>query len=165
MDRNLALRSLYEVLSVDSTSQTKLLNDAVELEHAVFVRSQGVASSYPFQVLTAIQLTRNGKLQGLRHAAATPRCYVELLEMSFEGIYHSIPCQDKARQDEALRIQGESLLRDLSSPDLSDVPDAGIRCGKCKSTEIAFDFLQTRSADEGTTVYCSCTACGKRWKM
>ena len=31
-------------------------------------------------------------------------------------------------------------------------------------TEVTFDFLQTRSADEGTTVFCTC-ACVKRWRM
>ncbi len=36
------------------------------------------------------------------------------------------------------------------------------KCGNCKT--ISFN-KQTRSADEGTTVFCCCYICGNRWKM
>ena len=38
-------------------------------------------------------------------------------------------------------------------------------CGKCKKNNCSFYELQTRSADEPTTVFISCLECGKKWKM
>ena len=38
-------------------------------------------------------------------------------------------------------------------------------CVKCKSKKTTYYQLQTRSADEPMTTYCSCLECGKRWKF
>ena len=38
-------------------------------------------------------------------------------------------------------------------------------CGKCKSNKVSYYQLQTRSADEPMTTFCSCLDCGKRWKF
>ena len=59
----------------------------------------------------------------------------------------------------------KSLLVDLSKNDIQLSLDAGVRCSKCKSTDVSFSFLQTRSADESTTCFCTCSKCGKRWKL
>jgi DNA-directed RNA polymerase subunit M/transcription elongation factor TFIIS len=37
-------------------------------------------------------------------------------------------------------------------------------CSKCKSNKCTFYCLQTRSCDEGETIFVTCTNCGKRWK-
>jgi DNA-directed RNA polymerase subunit M/transcription elongation factor TFIIS len=39
------------------------------------------------------------------------------------------------------------------------------RCGKCKKKECTYFEAQTRSADEGATVFVSCLNCGNKWKM
>lgn len=39
------------------------------------------------------------------------------------------------------------------------------RCGKCKKKECTYFEQQTRSADEGATVFVSCLNCGNKWKM
>ena len=121
---------------------------------------------YKYIALRAFSYLRSGRLQALRHGEGDHvRSYAELLALPCMELYDSMPCFIQFQDEERLEERGMSLLRDLSSEDLSNIPDAGIRCAKCKSSEIAFDFLQTRSADEGTTVYCTCTSCGKRWKM
>ena len=91
--------------------------------------------------------------------------YRAILGLPDRDVNHHLPCHEEVAKEAVVREQGEALLRDLTSTELSHVPDAGIACGKCRSTDISFDFLQTRSADEGTTVYCTCTKCGKRWRM
>ena len=116
--------------------------------------------------MRAFSYLQSGQLQALRRAEpgiVVP--YTTLLALPPFELYTSMPCYDQYLHDERMQEKSAALLRDLSSEDLSNIPDAGIRCGKCKSSDIAFDFLQTRSADEGTTVYCTCTSCGKRWKM
>ena len=39
------------------------------------------------------------------------------------------------------------------------------KCGRCKSRKCTYYELQTRSADEPTTIFVTCLNCGKRWKM
>lgn len=38
------------------------------------------------------------------------------------------------------------------------------QCGKCKKFDIDIRQLQTRSGDEGMTVYATCNNCGNRWR-
>lgn len=43
--------------------------------------------------------------------------------------------------------------------------DGGMfKCYKCKSVNVEIRQLQTRSADEGMTIYARCHQCGHRWK-
>ncbi|GME83761.1 unnamed protein product [Ambrosiozyma monospora] len=38
-------------------------------------------------------------------------------------------------------------------------------CGKCKQREVSYYQMQTRSADEPLTTFCTCEKCGNRWKF
>lgn len=38
-----------------------------------------------------------------------------------------------------------------------------IKC-KCGSSNCLFEQIQTRSADEGMTIFCKCLKCGRTWK-
>ena len=40
-----------------------------------------------------------------------------------------------------------------------------LKCRRCKSDRISTKQVQTRSADEAMTVFCSCDNCNLRWKM
>ena len=40
-----------------------------------------------------------------------------------------------------------------------------IACNRCSSCDVEVQQKQTRSADEGMTVFCACRNCGLRWKM
>ena len=37
-------------------------------------------------------------------------------------------------------------------------------CRKCKSKKCSYYELQTRSADEPSTIFVTCLECGKNWK-
>ena len=39
-----------------------------------------------------------------------------------------------------------------------------LKCVYCKSTNVTYRLLQTRSADEGMTTFHICQSCGKQWK-
>ena len=43
--------------------------------------------------------------------------------------------------------------------------EAIVRCRRCGSVEVSWDDKQTRSADEGATVFCVCQTCKRRWVM
>lgn len=43
--------------------------------------------------------------------------------------------------------------------------DSVLQCSRCKSRKIAYTEMQTRSADEPSTVFAFCTHCHKRWKQ
>tara|TARA_Y100000389_G_scaffold6686_1_gene6411 strand:+ start:141 stop:845 length:705 start_codon:yes stop_codon:yes gene_type:complete len=48
---------------------------------------------------------------------------------------------------------------------MDDVKDSILTCGKCKLNKVHYYQLQTRSADEPMTTFCTCTNCGNRWKF
>ena len=163
--RHLCMASLRGVLVAQNEGPQEYVDsDSVELEHAIFVISKGHEIFYPLQALRALKVLEEGKTRALR-SQNPPRSYLDILQLPAAALFHSLPCYEARVAEESRRVRGEALLRDLSSPDLSDIPDAGTRCTKCRSSDISFDFLQTRSADEGTTVYCTCISCGTRWKM
>ena len=39
------------------------------------------------------------------------------------------------------------------------------KCGRCKKRECSYYEMQTRSADEGMTIFITCINCGNRWKQ
>ena len=159
--RHFCLRSLHRALSALGGRDVEL--DAVELEHAVHVSARGCSVAYSYAAQRAIHLATAGRLQDLRREGG--QSYLQLLALPIQELFPVLPCHEACAHASSTKAGAEALLRDLSSPDLSHVPDAGIRCSKCGSSEISFEFLQTRSADEGTTVYCTCSGCSKRWKM
>ena len=42
---------------------------------------------------------------------------------------------------------------------------AMVRCRRCGSQEVSLEEKQTRSADEGATVFCVCATCKNRWVL
>jgi DNA-directed RNA polymerase subunit M/transcription elongation factor TFIIS len=42
--------------------------------------------------------------------------------------------------------------------------DSSILCRKCNEKKVIYREKQTRSADEGATIYYYCTLCGYSWK-
>lgn len=46
-----------------------------------------------------------------------------------------------------------------------EIEEGVLECGKCKSKKTFSFTKQTRSADEGTTVFAQCAQCGHKWKM
>lgn len=43
--------------------------------------------------------------------------------------------------------------------------ESGIKCENCGKDTVTFFEVQTRSADEGASVFYSCTNCSIRWKQ
>ena len=46
-----------------------------------------------------------------------------------------------------------------------EIEEGVLQCAKCKSSRTLSYAKQVRSADEGTTIFAECIACGHRWNM
>ena len=71
-----------------------------------------------------------------------------------------IAAQRRARADRFERMLAEKYeaLNDATFQSI-------VRCRRCGCEEVSWDEKQTRSADEGATVFCVCTRCKNRWIM
>lgn len=67
---------------------------------------------------------------------------------------------DTTQQD----LKVKALKMDLANNRLQNYKGE-FKCPKCKSDKTTYYQLQTRSADEPMTTFCTCIACGKRWKF
>jgi DNA-directed RNA polymerase subunit M/transcription elongation factor TFIIS len=140
--------------------RTSLTPDrAVELEQALL----GLPPT-----ATASQYRRNARrlLHGLR--AAEPGLVSTLERSPAEALLvapRAGPVFDSFARRRRDEMAAKELLRQLTLMENQITSEAGVRCAKCRSTDISFEFCQTRSADEGTTVFCLCRSCHKRWKM
>jgi DNA-directed RNA polymerase subunit M/transcription elongation factor TFIIS len=135
--------------------------DALDVEHACHCTSKASGASYRRILYYALYAIETGKLSevvsvyGGQFALALPE----------EKIFGLSAARRSEQSTETEQKECRSLLADLVAEGRMDLPEAGVRCSRCSSNEVSFEFCQTRSADEGTTVYCCCLRCSKRWKM
>ena len=67
------------------------------------------------------------------------------------------------RQARTLRF--ERMLQEKYEALDDEKFQAIVRCRRCGSEDVSWEEKQTRSADEGATVFCVCTTCKNRWVM
>jgi DNA-directed RNA polymerase subunit M/transcription elongation factor TFIIS len=134
--------------------------NAADLEHGCYCQSLVDGASYRRTVLSALHGLEHGNLAALVGALGA----ASALSSPVEAVFGSCTTMQVVEEQEITRARARETLRDLVHDERLNVPDAGIRCTSCKSSNVRFCFMQTRSADEGTTIYCTCV-CGKRWKM
>lgn len=137
--------------------------DALEVEHACSCVGAATHHSYRRMAMTL--------LHGLENAHSDVMDIVQTqgglaaFTSTAVQLYGRNEVQERVDSQENEEIYGDKLLTDLVHSEQLSFPDAGIRCQKCRSSNVSFEFLQTRAADEGTTIFCTCCVCGKRWKM
>ena len=90
--------------------------------------------------------------------------------------------QKKVRQDTVLfdqydskqwKIQDQQLkMYNMCVQNLTETSRGGnqlLKCNRCvksgMSSDVTWTTLQTRSADEGSTIFCTCNTCKHRWKL
>jgi transcription elongation factor S-II len=64
---------------------------------------------------------------------------------------------------ENLIIRNRKKMDALSENNLDNISSM-FTCSRCKKNKCVHFQLQTRSADEPTTVFVTCLNCGKNWK-
>ena len=138
------------------------VSDSIDLEYACYVTTETNESPYQRSVLRCLYNLHQSDifiktLQSHGALVAISRPDSDLFPVDADVAM----MKDSERELQLYR----SLLHDLSKNDISLSQHAGIKCARCKSTEIFYEFKQIRSADEGTTVFCVCDHCSKRWKL
>ena len=135
---------------------------AQDAERACFCAAAVNGAGYRRIVLSAL----HGLEHGVLAALVTTEGAAAALAASPEVVYGRWPALEAAKAQEAAAERGRAMLQEQAhGGDDEGAPDAGLRCQRCGSSDISVNLMQTRSADEGSTIYCTCAVCGKRWKM
>jgi len=80
----------------------------------------------------------------------------QLAFMSFQQLF---PKHWKEMLDE--KYKREKLMYEDKQESMTDQ----FKCGRCKQRKCTYYELQTRSADEGMTIFITCIICGNRWRQ
>ena len=136
---------------------------AHSLEHACQTHSLTSQTAYERVTLRCLFLFEKELIDEARLCELGP---LVIASAPLETIVSALPAKERILVEDEHRRKSAALLKALTQGEAAEAfPDSGVRCKKCGSNDITHEFLQTRSADEGTTIFCTCTACKKRWKM
>ena len=83
----------------------------------------------------------------------------EPIDLAFMDTQTTFPENWKELIDE--KSKRDRILYEVRTEQATDI----YKCGRCKKRMCTYYELQTRSADEPTTIFVTCLNCGKRWKM
>ncbi len=85
----------------------------------------------------------------------------DILRMSDEQYYDSTKASEGTRRRDHERAVRLKRLEQI----VAGCTAGALTCRKCHGDKISIQQKQTRSADEGMTVFCKCDACGTQWRM
>lgn len=71
----------------------------------------------------------------------------------------------KENDRQARKLRFEQMLQEKYDSLNDQTFQAIVKCRHCGSTEVHWEEKQTRSADEGGTLFCTCSSCHNRWVM
>ncbi|VEU21119.1 DEKNAAC102026 [Brettanomyces naardenensis] len=159
--RNGSISGLYTALAIGSTVQPKdIVIVAKSIEERTFDCYDGkVSDKYRNKMRSLIMNLRNKKNPELREKVLNG----ELRPEKF------VVMNSQELAPESLK----KLVADLHQKNLFDAQGAVQKravtdrfvCGRCKKREVSYYQMQTRSADEPLTTFCTCENCGNRWKF
>lgn len=106
-------------------------------------------------------------LDGIRRIAfnlhTNPRITTEAYRSPDESLIAGTFVEEVEMERRARAVRFEEMLQEKYES-LNDRTFAAIdKCKKCGSTELRWEEKQTRSADEGSSVFWTCVSCKHRW--
>ncbi len=108
-------------------------------------------------------------MEHVRRAAfnldANPTLGLDVVNCSDDILAEGTIVERIQRERQLRRDRFDSMLQDKYDALNDEQFTAIIRCRRCGSDEVTWEEKQTRSADEGATVFCSCSTCKNRWVM
>jgi transcription elongation factor S-II len=159
--RNASISALYTALAIERDDKSSHIFDiAKEIELQVFKSEySNVNDSYRNKLRTFTMNLRNKKNPELRDRLLTskikPADFIKMTpnEMAPESLKKEI---EKLHKQNLFDAQGATEKRAVTDR---------FTCGKCKHKKVSYYQMQTRSADEPLTTFCTCENCGNRWKF
>ncbi|CAH2354465.1 transcription elongation factor S-II [[Candida] railenensis] len=159
--RNASVSALYTALAIErSESGEHILSIAKEIENEVCkAEYMAVNDNYRNKLRTFTMNLRNKKNPELRERLLNkkilPSQFVKMTpnEMAPESLKKEI---EKLHKQNLFDAQGATEKRAVTDR---------FTCGKCKHKKVSYYQMQTRSADEPLTTFCTCENCGNRWKF
>ncbi|KAF6070296.1 transcription elongation factor S-II [Candida albicans] len=159
--RNASVSALYTSLAVDRDDSPKhILRIAIEIEAEVYKSEYSkVSDSYRNRLRSFTMNLRNKKNPELRERILSkqilPAAFIKMTpnEMAPEALKKEI---EKLHKQNLFDAQGATEKRAVTDR---------FTCGKCKHKKVSYYQMQTRSADEPLTTFCTCENCGNRWKF
>lgn len=159
--RNGSLTALYTALAIERNDDSKkILTVAKEIELEVYKSEySSVNDSYRNKLRTFtmnLRNKRNPELRGrLLEGTISPQAFIKMTpnEMAPEALKLEI---EKLNKQNLFDAQGATEKRAVTDR---------FTCGKCKHKKVSYYQMQTRSADEPLTTFCTCENCGNRWKF
>ncbi|KAM3122425.1 transcription elongation factor S-II [Candidozyma auris] len=159
--RNASVSALYTALAIERDDDSKtIINVAIKIESEVFAEEYSkVNDVYRNKLRTLTMNLRNKKNPDLRANLLTgslkPEKFIKMTpnEMAPEALRQEM---EKLHKQNLFDAQGATEKRAVTDR---------FTCGKCKHKRVSYYQMQTRSADEPLTTFCTCENCGNRWKF
>ncbi|CCK70072.1 transcription elongation factor DST1 KNAG_0D03260 [Huiozyma naganishii CBS 8797] len=160
--RDSVVRALYDALAKDSEHPpSSVLQTAVDIEKEMNALYDHVTSEKQYKekyriVYSNIISRNNPDLKfKITNGDLTPQFVVQCdpKELAPEHLRQKI---EEITKQNLFNAQGATIERSVTDR---------FQCGKCKEKKVSYYQLQTRSADEPLTTFCTCEACGNRWKF
>lgn len=160
--RDMVIRAMYDALAKDSEHPPKsILQTAkvVEEEMHKLNNCDGSEKAYKdkYRIIYSNIISKNNP--DLKHKITSGDV----------SPFYLVNCDPKELAPEHLRRK----LEEIAKQNLFNAQGATVErsvtdrftCGKCKEKKVSYYQLQTRSADEPLTTFCTCEVCGNRWKF
>lgn len=159
--RNASVSALYTALAIERDDDSKtILSKAREIESEVYkAEYAAVNDSYRNKLRTFTMNLRNKKNPELRgrilEGHISPAAFIKMAPADMAP---------EALKKEIEKLQKQNLFDAQGATEKRAVTDR-FTCGKCKHKKVSYYQMQTRSADEPLTTFCTCENCGNRWKF
>lgn len=90
---------------------------------------------------------------------------IDILTKSDSELAENTIVADIERESKDRKVRFEQMLHEKYEMMNDKSYKATLKCRRCGSSEVSWEQKQTRSADEASTVFCTCTKCKNRWTM
>jgi transcription elongation factor S-II len=132
---------------------------SARIEETIFNEFQNTEIKYKNRIRSRVANLKDAKNPKLRES-------VRLGIISAERFAKMTP--EEMASDELKNLRAkftEEAIKDHQMARLEGAKSSLLKCGKCKKSNVAYNQMQTRSADEPMTTFAFCQECGHRWKF
>lgn len=161
LTRNRSIIALYTAVALEtSVAATSILDTCTKIELAIYnANKESINDTYRNKLRSLILNIKNKNNPQLRENILDGKITAEkLIKMTSQEL------APESLKKEMKELHAKNLFDAQGAVEKRAVTDRFV-CGKCKQREVSYYQMQTRSADEPLTTFCTCEKCGNRWKF